>query len=230
MGGKIRGYIATFWIIVGLAVIICFMRVFRKNDSKRSRMSCFLFFTFNGFKLERVGEFDLEARLIIVNHQSALDIICLESSHPLNICWVAKKQLGDIPFYGHALKIPNMILIDRDDRKGMVQLLREAKDRLDKGRPVIIFPEGTRGPGDRRFLPFKPGAKILAEKLKLRVQPMVFVNTRRVYDSNPFCSTKSIARVVCLPAFTPDPSTNWFEELEKSMFDVYCKHYDELNP
>ncbi len=227
---KIKGYFATFTIAMGLACIIVGMYFFRKENGRKIRRFCGLFFPANSLKMEKIGEYDIEANLIVVNHQSASDIICLEGDHPLNICWVAKKQLGDIPFYGYALKLPEMILIDRDDKKGIIQLLKEAKEKLQQKRPIVIFPEGTRGPGKREFLPFKPGAKILAEKLKLKIQPIVFVNTRKVYDSNPIRVRTNTARLVCMPSFTPDISTNWYEKLRDDMFEVYCKHYDEMNP
>ncbi len=226
---KIRGYFATFTIAFGLACIIIGMYFFRKENGRSMRRFCAWFFPANNLKMEKIGEYDLEATLIVVNHQSASDIICLEGDHPLNICWVAKKQLGDIPFYGYALKLPEMILIDRDDKKGIIQLLREAKEKLQQKRPIVIFPEGTRGSGKREFLPFKPGAKILAEKLNLKIQPIIFINTRSVYDSNPINVKSNIARVVCMESFVPDVSTNWYEQLEKNMFEVYCKHYDEMN-
>lgn len=228
---KLRGYFATFTIALGLACVIIGIYFFRnKNNGKVARRYSGYFFPANGLKMERVGDYDLDAQLVIVNHQSASDIICLEGDHPLNICWVAKKQLGELPFYGYALKLPEMILIDREDKKGIIQLLKEAKEKINQKRPIVIFPEGTRGPGKRAFLPFKPGAKILAEKLNLKVQPIVFINTRKVYDSNPISVRSNVARVVCMPAFTPDFNTNWYEQLEKDMFEVYCKHYDELNP
>lgn len=227
---KLRGYFATLSIAIGLACIIIIMFFFKKrNNARNIRRYCGMFFPLNRLKMERIGDYDLSAQLIIANHQSAADIICLEGDHPLNICWVAKKQLGEIPFYGHALKIPQMIFVDRDDKRGVIQLLKDAKDRLAHNRPIVIFPEGTRGPGNRSFLPFKPGGKLLAEKLKLTIQPIVLVNTRKVYDSNPIRVQKKVARVVCMPAFMPDLETNWYEQLEKDMFEVYCKHYDELN-
>lgn len=227
---KLRGYFATLTIAFGLACIIVGIYFLRKKENGRAaRRYCGWFFPANRLRLEKIGEYDLDAQLIVVNHQSACDIICLEGDHPANICWVAKKQLGELPFYGYALKLPEMILIDRDDKKGIIQLLKEAKEKIVQNRPIVIFPEGTRGPGDRKFLPFKPGAKILAEKLHLKIQPLVFVNTRKVYDSNPIQVRANVARIVCMPSFTPDTSTNWYEQLEKDMFEVYCKHYDELN-
>ena len=228
----LRGYLATFTIAFGLGAIILVMFFFRKYDNARNvRRFCGAFFPANCIKVDRIGDYDLEATLIVCNHQSAADIIYLEGFHPKNICWVAKKQLGELPFYGYALTLPEMILIDREDKKGIIQLLKSAKEKLEEGRPIAIFPEGTRGPGDKSFLEFKPGAKILAEKLNLRIQPIVFVNMRKVYNSKPIEVQKSRARVICMPSFTPkDYGDDWYKRLENEMFEVYCKHYDELNP
>ena len=47
-----------------------------------------------------------------------------------------------------------MISIDRENKAGIINLLKEAKDRLDKGRPIAMFPEGTRSDG-KSMLSFK---------------------------------------------------------------------------
>jgi len=51
-----------------------------------------------------------------------------------------------------------MIIIDREDKKSLVKLIKDAKDRLSKGRVIAIFPEGTRGNG-KKLLKFKAGAQ-----------------------------------------------------------------------
>lgn len=87
-----------------------------------------MLFSLTGVNLEKIGAFDTSAKLIVLNHQSLLDIIYLEAYHPSNICWIAKKELGEIPFYGHALTDTGMILIDREDKKGIVSLLKACKE------------------------------------------------------------------------------------------------------
>ncbi len=37
------------------------------------------------------------------------------------------------------MKAPEMITINREDKTGIVTLLKEGKDRLDKGRPIAMF-------------------------------------------------------------------------------------------
>lgn len=228
---KFRGILTTLSIAVGLAVIMFFMKfVFRKNNSRFARTFCRVFFPLNRFKLEIYGAFDESADILMLNHQSVVDIIFLEALHPQNICWVAKKQLGEIPFYGYALRGPEMILIDREDKASLIYLLKEAKKKLQEGRPLVIFPEGTRCKDERKFLPFKSGAKVLTEKYNLKVQPIVLVNSSKLYNTSPFETKGSEARIIALESFTPEKGSNWYEKLEEQMQEVYQKHYRELNP
>ena len=79
-------------------------------------------------------------------------------------------------------------------------------------------------------MPFRPGARILASKLKLRIQPVVLINTRKLYNTSPLSIETNKARVVLMEAFTPDfDDENWYKKLEMSMQEVYLKHYRELN-
>lgn len=228
---KFRGILTTLSIAIGLAIIMFFMRfVFRKNNSRFARTWCRVFFPLNRFKLEIFGAFDESATILMLNHQSVADIIFLEGLHPQNICWVAKKQLGEIPFYGYALTGPEMILIDREDKASLIYLLKEARKKLEEGRPLVIFPEGTRCKDEKNFLPFKSGAKVLAEKFNLKVQPIVLVNSSRLYSTSPFETKGDEARIIALEAFTPEKGSDWYERMEQQMKEVYQKHYRELNP
>ena len=58
----------------------------------------------------------------------------------------------------------------------------------------------------------------------------MLINTRKLYNSSPISIETGMARVVLMEAFTPDFSDEqWYEKLEKSMHEVYLKHYYELN-
>ncbi len=232
MLAKIRGIFATLLILIYLPVIILQIFLTRhQQNGRKARLQCRYFFSLNGFHIERIGEFDTSAQLIVLNHQSVNDIMFLEGFHPSNICWVAKKQLGEVPLYGLALTLPEMILIDREDKNGIIFLLKQAKEKLAQNRPIVIFPEGTRGRGNEKLLPFKPGAKILAQKLNLKIQPILLINTRKMYDTSPISSQTNKARMVVLEAFTPNFSDEkWYDKLESLMQETYAKHYAECNP
>ena len=138
-----------------------------------------------------------------------------------------KKEITDLFFFGHIIKAPKMISIDRENKAGIIHLLKEAKDRLDKGRPIAMFPEGTRSDG-KSMSSFKPGAKMVANKYNLRVQPVVLFNTRNIVDSKKLLATPGVVKVVYLEPIQADKNTAWFEETEKKMneaFNKECNNY-----
>lgn len=59
-----------------------------------------------------------------------------------------------------------------------MRVLKEAKQRLSEDRVLAIFPEGTRSRNEK-LLKFQSGAKILSEKLDLKVQPILIVDSAK---------------------------------------------------
>ena len=123
-----------------------------------------------------------------------------------------------------------MISIDREDKKSLLKLFGECKDRLEEGRVIAIFPEGTRGDG-KTIAPFKAGTKLIASKLKLKVQPAVIVNTRNVLDSQKFLAKSGKVKLIYLDSFYVKENKNWFEEMQLEMqkrldmeLSVHYKH------
>ncbi|RDU62104.1 1-acyl-sn-glycerol-3-phosphate acyltransferase [Helicobacter sp. MIT 14-3879] len=229
MLSKLRGLWATISTGIILPLIILSIYIFRPIN-RPFRKTSKIFFFINGIKIERIGEFDKDAKILVLNHQGMMDIAYLEAYYPWDICWVAKKELGDIFLYGHALKAPKMILIDRDDKKSLIYLLKEAKKKLNEGRILAIFPEGTRSKGGENLLPFKNGAKILIEKYNLKIQPIVLVNTRNLFDTSKLEIRSNKAKAICMDAFIPDfTNRDWYEKLRYDMQKTYTKYYNEIN-
>lgn len=87
-----------------------------------------------------------DAALIAAKHQSAWDTFALI---PLfrDPAMIMKAELGNIPFYGWFSRKFEHILVRRDKAAtALRQMVREARDRADHGRDIVIFPEGTRRP------------------------------------------------------------------------------------
>lgn len=221
---KIRGLFVAIQFSITVAFVIFFMYIFRNNAHKVIKIWMTIQMYFLGIKLEIEGKLDESCDLILINHQSMLDIIVMEYIHKRNIAWVAKKQITDMFFFGHIIKAPRMISIDRENKAGLIHLLSEAKDRLDKGRPIAIFPEGTRGDGT--FMgDFKAGAKMLGNKYNLKVQPVVMFNTRNIVDSKKLEASSGVVKVVFLDPVLASKDSSWYEDTEKNMKEVFYKEY-----
>ena len=112
-----------------------------------------------------------DTAIIMSKHQSTWETIGFQAIFPPHV-WVLKQELLKIPFFGWGLKSLNAIAIDRDSgRKAIVQVVRQGQERLDAGRWVVVFPEGTRtAPGTQGR--YKIGGGVLAVKTGYPVVPV----------------------------------------------------------
>lgn len=218
---KIRALFFAIEFVISVVLVVFFMWLF--NDKNRAirkfwgRSQRF----FGRYKLEVIGNFSDEANILLINHQSMLDIIVLEEVHPKNLCWIAKAQIGKIPIIGKILSLPKMIAVERENKHSLIKLLSEAKDRVENGRVLAIFPEGTRSQTNK-LLPFKGGAKLLVEKLNLKVQPIVIVGSDAMKVKE-FSFKKADIKLFCLD-LVDTSKENWLEATRESMQKVLDKN------
>jgi 1-acyl-sn-glycerol-3-phosphate acyltransferase len=90
------------------------------------------------------GEMPDRPVLYAIKHESMYETIDMPRVfHRPSV--IAKKQLFDIPFWGKAALAYGMIPVDRDGgATALRNMLGISRALLAQGRPVIIFPEGTR--------------------------------------------------------------------------------------
>ena len=215
MLSRIRAFVFVIEFAITIAIVIFLMFLFNKQNRKIRQIWAKIQKFFIGYKLNILGNQDETANLLIINHQSLVDIILIEDIHHSNIAWCAKKELFSNPFTRFALSLPKMIEVDRNDKRAIVKLINDAKDRLKHERVIAIFPEGTRGNGDR-LLKFQMGAKILAQKLNLKVQPIVINGTQNVFDMKKFKITPGKIDISFMSIVDINDS-NWYENLHISM-------------
>ena len=108
--------------------------------------------------------------IIAMKHQSTWDALAL----PVVLgdpAVVVKRELLLLPFYGWYAARAGSIAIDRKSGAGALRrMLAKARAPAAAGRPIVIFPEGTRvAPGERR--PYQPGAAALYQALALPLVP-----------------------------------------------------------
>lgn len=107
--------------------------------------------------------------VIISNHSSNADPPLLGMAfRRVRICFLAKKELFDIPLTGAWIKGMDMVCIDR--RVG-VSGIKDALRRLKEGKILSVFPEGRRA-SDGEKLEAKKGIGFIVARAKVPVIPV----------------------------------------------------------
>lgn len=84
------------------------------------------------------------AFILACKHQSAWETILLFTVIDVPV-FILKKQLLIIPVVGGYIRRMKSIIIDRaDGPKAIKKMLESGRARISDGRPIVIFPEGTR--------------------------------------------------------------------------------------
>ena len=124
-----------------------------------------------GIKFEIKGTIPNYPCIIASKHQSAWEtaFFWLVISRP---CFVLKKELMYIPFFGLYLWRAKQIWLDRKRGASSIKkLLAQSKNRIAQGSTIIIFPEGTRTkPGS--VPSYKPGIATIYNGVKAPIVPV----------------------------------------------------------
>lgn len=165
--------------------------------------------------------------VVLSKHQSAWETLFLPSHLPREVCFVYKRELHRIPFFGWGLALLRMIPIDRSKgRDAFEQVVRVGQQRLTEGRWPILFPEGTRiAPG--KMGRFKMGGALLASRTGVPVIPIA-LNAgecwpRKAFIKKPGMVTVSIGPVIPSEGLTP-------EELNDKVYAWIDQEMRRLNP
>ncbi len=114
--------------------------------------------------------------VVVSNHQSQLDIlVAYRLFFPFR--WVSKAEVFKLPFIGWNMVLNGYVKLKRGDKQSVKQMMEQCENLLERNISIIIFPEGTRSKTGI-VKPFKPGAFILAKKMKKPILPLVINNTK----------------------------------------------------
>jgi 1-acyl-sn-glycerol-3-phosphate acyltransferase len=133
-------------------------------------------------KVKVIGEEKIlrgKPQIFMANHQSDFDILITLAHIPIQFRWIAKKELFSIPLFGAAMRNAGYIEIDRDNRDTIAQSIDEAALRIQKGKSIMAFPEGTRS-RNGEIKPFKQGVFYLAIKSGVPIVPVSIIGSGRI--------------------------------------------------
>ncbi len=111
------------------------------------------------------------------NHSGAFDIPAMILSAPNSPTFMAKKELGQIPFLKSWVNAFDCVLVDRMNKESAHSSLQSAIDFVKKGRSLIVFPEGTRSK-DGEIGAFRGGAMKIAMETRRKIIPVLIEGTR----------------------------------------------------
>ncbi|HSP81545.1 MAG TPA: lysophospholipid acyltransferase family protein [Myxococcaceae bacterium] len=113
--------------------------------------------------------------VLVSNHQSLGDILVLFGLfRPFK--WVSKASVFKAPFLGWNMYLNRYVGLVRGDKDSIARMMAACEQWLERGVPVLLFPEGTRSP-DGNLLPFKDGAFRLAQSKGCPLYPIVLTGT-----------------------------------------------------
>lgn len=149
--------------------------------------------------------------ILAIKHQSTWETLAANLEFP-NCAFVLKRELMWIPVVGWMMARAGNVGIDRAaGAKALRAILRDTRRALDDGRPVVIFPEGTRtAPGSTR--PYQPGVAALYSQLKVQVVP-VALNSGLFWGRRTFLKKPGTITLQILPPIQPGLSRSAFMDL-----------------
>ena len=130
-----------------------------------------------GIRTRVEGRLPEAPALVAAKHQSmfeTVEVVVLLDRPAV----VLKRELADLPLWGWAARRYGVIPVDREGGAAALRrMLKAAAEAVEQGRPIVIFPEGTRvAPGEQP--PLQPGFAGLYRALGLPVVPVALDSGR----------------------------------------------------
>jgi len=178
------------------------------------------------FVVEGRENLDRSNAIILSKHQSTWETLALHSFTPL-ARWVFKRELMYIPVFGWALALTDPIALNRGaGRAAINELIKKGTQKLNDGKWLILFPEGTRtAPGKTHK--YKIGGAMLAVKSGYPVIPIAH-NAGEFWPRHSFIKWPGTIKVVIGPVIESEGRSaneineavfDWIEDAMKSISD-----------
>jgi 1-acyl-sn-glycerol-3-phosphate acyltransferase len=116
--------------------------------------------------------------ILLPKHQSTWETFAFPGLMPHPLCYVFKRELLMIPFFGWAMGRLDMVHIDRSKRaEAWNRVAEQGRKFMAQGNWIIMFPEGTRIPRGKAGQ-YKSGGTRLAVTTGAPVLPIAVTSAR----------------------------------------------------
>ena len=204
-------YAFTFFLIMSGVITVCgfFLFAFGKTTEEKKmryhkllhRIARFVVFRIPQVKTtysNAVKETFDKPSVIICNHQSHLDLMCIMMLTP-KLVILTNDWVWNSPFYGRLIRYADFYPISN----GIENALGQLEEVVKRGYSIVIFPEGTRSE-DCSIRRFHRGAFYLAEKLQLDIIPILIHGVGHVLPKQEFMLRKGQIHIQVMERITPD--------------------------
>lgn len=139
------------------------------------------------YKLEGVENIPQGAFILCANHLSFADPVCLACAFKPKIVFVAKSELNR-GIFGKFLKKLKVVFINREQAD--LGAIRQSVAALKEGKPVGIFPQGTRVKGKAEASQALEGISMMCALGKVPALPVAIIYTKG--KPRLFCKTRLV--------------------------------------
>jgi 1-acyl-sn-glycerol-3-phosphate acyltransferase len=115
------------------------------------------------------------------NHTSMMDPFVLIALSKNPIVFVGKQEFVKIPIFGFFYKRV-VIMVDRSNPESRKKVYKMAKNKLQNGTSMAIFPEGLVPTENILLAPFKNGAFSLAIEFDIPIVPQIYYDCKRLFS------------------------------------------------
>lgn len=153
-------------------------------------------------------------------HQSAFDTVVIQHlAHRSAV--ILKHELLWIPVFGQVMMFAKAISLNRrKGRKIIPQLIEQAEKQVAMGRPIFMYPEGTRGQAGMRGK-YKTGIAAVYEALNIPVIPAA-LNTGYFWPRRSFLKYPGHVVFEILPAIEPGLDQETFMKTLEDKIETAC--------
>jgi fatty-acyl-CoA synthase len=201
--GLYFGVVFLVWI-VPTWTIVNFINDYRKAGRFTSAALKILF-TLIGCRVRVVGKEYVDspgAKVYAANHTSYFDVLALMLGLGVPYHFVAKMEVGRMPFIGTFLTKMKHTRFNRSDAGSRLRQMREMETLLREGESIFVFPEGT-FTGEDGVRPFQLGAFKAAVDAGVPIVPVSLAGTRRFLRDGTYLPRPTSVTITVSPPIFP---------------------------
>lgn len=162
--------------------------------------------------------------IIICNHQSHIDLMCVMMLSP-KIIILTNEWVWNSPFYGQLIRYAYYYPV----ANGIEKAVDKLKGAIEQGYSIVIFPEGTRSE-DCSILRFRRGAFFLAEQLQVDIIPVLIHGVGHLLPKREFMLRKGEIHIRVMDRIRLQDKSfgETYTERARNIRKYYIRQYEDL--